>query len=218
MKVLLLADHCNPTFSSTPYFGYQIVRAIAKRSEATLVTQVRNRGSLNKEDIGATELSFVDSEYAARPIWRLGSWLKGDPNKAMTLGVALSYPSSLAFDWEVWKKFGARIKSGEFDVIHRVTPLSPTTPCPLVNWSPVPVVIGPVNGGLKWPKAFGAELAREREWLTYLRGFHKWLPYYTSTYEKAAAILADSPTRSTICRTRRTRRFLTARMSGTRTI
>ncbi len=133
MSVLLLADHCNPTFSSTPYFGYQIVRAIAKRSEATLVTQVRNRGFLNKEDIGATELSFVDSEYAARPIWRLGSWLKGDPNKAMTLGVALSYPSSLAFDWEVWKKFGARIKSGEFDVIHRVTPLSPTTPCP--SWS-----------------------------------------------------------------------------------
>ena len=42
----------------------------------------------------------------------------------------------------------------------------------------------------KWPKNFGAEFAREREWLTYLRQFHKWLPYYNSTYQKSAAILA----------------------------
>lgn len=191
MKILLLADHCNPTFASTPYFGYQIVRAIAKKVDhATLVTQVRNRGALTKEDLGVAELTFVDSEYIARPIWRVAGWLQGDANKAMTVGVALNYPSSLAFDWEVWKQYGSRLKSGEFDVVHRVTPLSPTTPCPLAKWSPVPVVIGPVNGGLRWPKGFGAELAREKEWLTYLRRLHKWLPYYNSTYQDAAAILA----------------------------
>jgi glycosyltransferase involved in cell wall biosynthesis len=191
MKVLLLADHCNPTFSSTPYFGYQIVRAIARKiQDATLVTQVRNRAALTKEALGVSELTFVDSEYIARPIWRLASWLQGDPNKAMTVNVALNYPSALAFEWEVWKRYGARLKNGEFDIVHRVTPLSPTVPSLLAKWSPVPVVIGPVNGGLRWPKNFGAELAREREWLTYLRGLHKWLPYYNSTYQKAAAILA----------------------------
>jgi glycosyltransferase involved in cell wall biosynthesis len=194
MKVLLLADHCNPTFASTPYFGYQIVRSIARKvDQTTLVTQVRNRGSLTRKDLGVAELTFVDSEYIARPIWRLASWLQGDPNKAMTVSVALNYPSSLAFDWEVWKQYGARLKSGEFDVVHRVTPLSPTTPCPLAKWSPVPVVIGPINGGLRWPKGFSAELAREREWLTYLRRLHKWMPYYNSTYQKAAAILAGFP-------------------------
>ena len=191
MRVLLLADHCNPTFASTPYFGYQIVRAIARKvDQATLVTQVRNQGSMTKKDLGVAELTFVDSEYIARPIWRLASWLQGDPNKAMTVGVALNYPSCLAFDWEVWKQYGTRLKRGEFDVVHRVTPLSPTTASPMARWSPVPFVIGPVNGGLRWPKNFGAEFAREREWLTYLRGLHKWLPYYNSTYRNSAAILA----------------------------
>jgi glycosyltransferase involved in cell wall biosynthesis len=191
MKVLLLADHCNPTFASTPYFGYQIVRAIARKVDrATLVTQVRNQEHLTKNDLGVAELTFIDSEYIARPFWRFASLIQGDPNKAMTVGVALNYPSAIAFEWEVWKQYGARLKRGEFDVVHRVTPLSPTTPSPLARWSPVPVVIGPVNGGLRWPINFGAEFAREREWLTYLRGLHKWLPYYSSTYQKSAAILA----------------------------
>ena len=100
MKVLLLADHCNPTLASTLYFGYQIVRAIARKvNSATLVTQVRNEGFLSKNDLGIDELAFVDSEYVARPVWRLASWLQGDPNKAMTVSVALNYPSAIAFDW-----------------------------------------------------------------------------------------------------------------------
>ena len=191
MRVLLLADHCNPTFSSTPYFGYQIVRAIARKvDQATLVTQVRNQGSISERDLGVAELTFVDTEYISVPICRLAGWLQGGRNKAMTVGTALNYPASLAFDWEVWKQYGSRLKRGEFDVVHRVTPLSPTTPSPLARWSPVPFVIGPVNGGLRWPINFGTELAREREWLTYLREIHKWLPFYDSTYRKSAAILA----------------------------
>lgn len=39
MRILFLADHCNPTLASTPYFGYQIIRAIARKVEfAALVT------------------------------------------------------------------------------------------------------------------------------------------------------------------------------------
>jgi glycosyltransferase involved in cell wall biosynthesis len=191
MRVLLLADHCNPTFPSTPYFGYQIIKAIAKKvSRATLVTQVRNRPGIDEKDLNVAELVFVDTEYIARPLWRLASILKGGSNKAMTIGTAMNYPSALAFDWEVWKQYRNRLKAGEFDVVHRVTPLSPTTASPMARWCPVPFVIGPVNGGLRWPKAFSAELAREREWLTYVRGLHKWLPYYGSTYRKSAAILA----------------------------
>jgi glycosyltransferase involved in cell wall biosynthesis len=194
MRVLLLADHCNPTWPSTPYFGYKIVRAIARKVDhAALVTQVRNQKGLAQNDLEVQELTYLDTEYIARPLSRFSGWLRGDPNKAMTLGAALSYPAAFAFDWEVWKRYGSRLKKGEFDIVHRVTPLSPTTPCPLTKWSPVPVVIGPVNGALRWPKNFSAELAREREWLTYARGLHKWLPYYDSTYRKSAAILAGFP-------------------------
>jgi glycosyltransferase involved in cell wall biosynthesis len=191
MRVLLLADACNPKMASTPYFGYQIVRAIARQVDhVTLATQVRNRGVYSASDIGVAELEHIDSEYVATKAGRLAGWLKGDQNKAMTIGAALGYPSNLAFEYEVWKTFGARLKRGEFDLVHRVTPLSPTTASPLASKLPVPFVVGPINGGLRWPKNFGAELNREREYLTFVRNLHKFLPYYRSTYKKAAAVLA----------------------------
>jgi glycosyltransferase involved in cell wall biosynthesis len=191
MRVLLLADHCNPKMASTPYFGYQIARAISRRVEyVALATQVRNRGAYTAEEAGVSEIEYIDSEYVAKPIHRLASWIKGDPNKAMTVGVALSYPSNIAFEREVWKVFGPRLERGEFDVVHRVTPLSPTTASPMAKWSPVPFVVGPVNGGLRWPKEFAAEMSREREHLTRVRSLYKILPYYRSTYTKAGAVLA----------------------------
>src|SRR5262249_42283332 len=61
---------------------------------------------------------------------------------------------------------------------------------PMASWSPVPFVLGPLNGGLKWPAAFRNELAREGEWLTYLRSAYRILPYRRATYRKSAAILA----------------------------
>jgi glycosyltransferase involved in cell wall biosynthesis len=63
----------------------------------------------------------------------------------------------------------------------------------MARWSPVPFVLGPLNGGLKWPPAFRQELAREREWLTYVRDAYRHLPYNASTYRRAAAILAGFP-------------------------
>jgi len=60
----------------------------------------------------------------------------------------------------------------------------------MAAWSPVPFVLGPLNGGLKWPAAFRQELAREREWLTYVRDLYRMLPYQRSTYRRSAALLA----------------------------
>jgi glycosyltransferase involved in cell wall biosynthesis len=191
MRVLVLADSCNPKMTSTAFFGYQIVRALAgKVEQITLATHVRNQGSFTERDIGVDELVFLDNEYVAIPLHRLAARLKGHKEKAMTLSVAMQYPSNLAFEWEAWKRFGARLHRGEFDLVHRVTPLSPTLASPMAKWSPVPFVLGPINGGLRWPAGFQGELRREREWLTYVRGIHKILPYYHSTYQKSAAILA----------------------------
>jgi glycosyltransferase involved in cell wall biosynthesis len=60
----------------------------------------------------------------------------------------------------------------------------------MAQWSPVPFLLGPINGGLPWPKHFTTELSREREWLSYFRKGYKFLPYYRSTYARSAGILA----------------------------
>lgn len=191
MRVLLLSEQCNPDMASTPYFAYKIVSSLARRvDEAVLVTQVRNREVLTRIGAGGADVEFIDTEHIAAPLNKLSKAIRGGRNKGMTLNVASMYPAYLAFERGVWKKFGGRLRAGEFDVVHRVTPLSPTLPSPIARRCPVPFVIGPVNGGLRWPKTFASELRREREWMTHLRQLHHFMPYYSSTYKHAAGILA----------------------------
>jgi glycosyltransferase involved in cell wall biosynthesis len=190
MRVLLLADDCNPQWASLPSVGYNATRAIAELVEAVVVTQVRNRQNLESAGLGKAQVRYVDSEYIARPMHKLAVLLRRGNDVGWNTAVALAYPSYLAFEWEAWKATRDELHSGAFDIVHRITPMSPTLPSPFAKWSPVPFVIGPLNGGLRWPQSFRHELAREREWLAVIRDVHRVLPYRKSTFSKAAAVLA----------------------------
>jgi len=190
MRIMILADDCNPNWPSLPIVAYKAARAIAEAAEVVVITHVRNRENIQKAGFGKAQVRYVDSEYIARPMFKFARLLRGGTDSAWTTAVAMSYPSYLAFEWEVWKAFGSELRAGAFDIVHRLTPMSPTLPSPMAAWSPIPFVLGPLNGGLKWPRAFGEELAREREWLSYIRAAYRALPYQKSTYRRSAAILA----------------------------
>mgnify|MGYP001949422946 CR=1 FL=1 len=96
----------------------------------------------------------------------------------------------LYFEYLVWKKFKQKLHHGDYDIVHRLSPMSPTTPSFLAKRCPIPFILGPILGGLKWPKQFRAEMHREGEWLNYFRPAHRWLPFYQSTYQNSDAILA----------------------------
>ena len=46
LRVLLLADDCNPEWPSLPVVGYKAARAIADYADVTVATHVRNRPQL----------------------------------------------------------------------------------------------------------------------------------------------------------------------------
>ena len=191
MRILLLAKDCNPQWPSLPGVGFKAARAIADHAEVVVATYQINRAAIEAEGFGDAEPAYIDNEYVAAPMYRLGKLLRGGRSVGWTTNVAMAYLPYIAFERQVWRRFGPDLKAGRFDIVHRITPMSPTLPSPMAKWSPVPFVIGPLNGGLKWPPGFSAELRREREWLTYLRSTYRLLPFSRRTFERSAAILAS---------------------------
>ena len=189
-RVLLLADDCNPEWPSLPVVGYKAARAIADYADVTVATHVRNRPQLDRHGFGRAKVEYIDNEYVARGMYKLNTWLRGGNQVGWTTHIAMNYPSYLSFEWEVWRRFRKQLERREFDIVHRLTPMSPTLPSPLASVCPVPFVIGPLNGGLAWPKEYAPERAREKEWLVKLREAHRLLPFYQSTYAKSAVILS----------------------------
>jgi glycosyltransferase involved in cell wall biosynthesis len=190
MRVLILADACNPDWPSLPIFGYKFACAIANHTDAVVVTQIRNKPNIDRDGMGKAEVVYVDTENIAAPIYKLATVLRGGEKVSWSLQMAMNYPSYLAFERAAWKHFQPDLQNGRFDLVHRITPVSPTLPSPMAKWSPVPFLFGPINGNLPWPKYFMSELNREREWVNYLRNAYKLMPYYRSTYARSAGILA----------------------------
>lgn len=190
IRVLILADDCNPEWPSLPVVGFNTCRAIGDVADTTVVTQVRNRPNIEKVGMGRAKVVYVDNEYVAAPVHRLAIWLRGGDKVAWTTNVAMTYPSYIAFEREVWRRFRRELRDGQFDIVHRLTPMSPTLPSPMAAWSPVPFVLGPLNGGLPWPSQYLGEQKRERERLSNVRSAHRVLPYYRSTYARSTVLAA----------------------------
>src|SRR5919198_474038 len=195
IRALLIAEACNPTWTSVPLVGYNLARALAARPDlrVTLVTHIRNRDGINTSDLPRlAEVVYIDNEFVAGPVYRLARLIRGGDQLGWTIDTAMAWPSYVVFEHLVRAKLGRRLRRGEFDLIHRVTPLSPTAVSPLAGKTDVPMIAGPLNGGLRWPKEFPELVRREREWLVPLRTAYKLLPYHRSTYRHLAAVITAS--------------------------
>lgn len=190
-RVLLLADDFNPDWPSLPVVGFKYARALAECCAVTVATHVRNRDNVEKAR-GDLRVVYVDNEWIAAPMHRLSVALRGGTEVAWSTSMIMNYLPYLAFERAVWQRFRADLRAGAFDVVHRITPMTPTLPSPIARHAHrlgLPFVLGPLNGALDWPAAFRAEQSRERERLRPLRTLARHLPFSRATYAKSAAVL-----------------------------
>ena len=195
-RTLLIAEAANPDWVSVPLVGWSLATAIARITPAHIVTQARNRNAILQAGlIEGRDFTVIDSEAVARPLWRAGNFLTGKTGVDLTTFTAIAAFAYYYFESLVWKHFAGAILRRDFDVIHRITPLSPTIPSILAKRcrrAGVPFVIGPLNGGVPWPKGFDSARRKEREWLSYVRSAYKFMPAYKSMLESAAALIIGS--------------------------
>jgi glycosyltransferase involved in cell wall biosynthesis len=194
LRILVLAPDAHPDSISTPLVGYAHSEALARCHTVTLL--VRSGG--NEEAVRRVAAPFHSVVGIRVPgfdelfAWSMRRIFKYDyGSHALT---AFTYPFTLAFEWCAWRRVRAQVLAGEFDVVLRLLPVTSVLPCLfpfLLRKGPIPCVIGPINGGLPWPKGF-SQAEKQKEWITGLRKLYRVMPFARSTFRDAAAILAGS--------------------------
>lgn len=196
LRVLMIAEAANPEWVSVPLVGWSLAKALSSMVDGHVVTQVRNREAILRAGWAEGEnFTVIDSEAVARPMWKAANVLRMGKGKGWTMTTAINAITYPYFERLVWHRFGADIQQGAYDIVHRITPLSPTTNSSLAakcKKAGVPFVLGPLNGGVPWPAGFDSERRREKEYLSYVRGAYKMLPGRQSMLKATAAILTGS--------------------------
>jgi glycosyltransferase involved in cell wall biosynthesis len=191
----LLAEACNPAWPGEPLIGYNMASALAARDdlELTIVTQVRNKAALAGDRLATrAKLLFVESEFIAKPLFHLARLLQRSTSVTWTVSTALAWPSYIVFEWMVYRQLRDQLKQRAWDLVHRLTPISPGMAGPFAGRSDIPMLLGPLNGGLPWPAEHADRQADEGERFATWRKLHARLPYYRSTLTKAAGVIAGS--------------------------
>ncbi|HET8706561.1 MAG TPA: hypothetical protein VFM46_09695, partial [Pseudomonadales bacterium] len=195
-KVLVIAEAANPEWPSVPLVGWSHYEALSKVADVHLVTQVRNRDALLRAGLKEGEdFTAIDTEKLAAPLYKFAALLRGGTDKGWTIDTAIAAISYYYFEHLVWKTFFANRSQCDFNIVHRITPLSPTTPSIIakkLHAISIPFVVGPLNGGVPWPKEFQTAQHKEKEWLSYIRDAYKLMPGFRDTREYAKAILIGS--------------------------
>ena len=193
LRILVLAPDANPDGVCGPLIGYLQAQALARIHKVTLVirssseTALRGmEGAIHSVDV--IRLPLLDRIHA----WCIDRIFRN--NYYNQLLQAFTFWFSVAFECQAWRRMRARIKRGEFDVVLRLLPVSTVRPSPFAFFlrkGAVPFVIGPVNGGLPWPRGF-RQAKMQHGWIAGLRPVYRFLPFARSTYRRAAAIIAGS--------------------------
>lgn len=193
LRILLLASFCDPDAVSMPYVAFCHAAALAEVHDISLVVRSPVEANVRRakgpfRSIEVVQMPRFEHFYA----WSFRAIFRNDfSSQALT---AFSYPISVAFEYYAWRQLRNRIYRGEFDIALRLLPVTAVLPSPFAFFlrkGPIPLVIGPINGGLPFVRGF-SQSQGQKEWISGLRKIYRCLPFARSTYRNAAAVLAAS--------------------------
>jgi glycosyltransferase involved in cell wall biosynthesis len=149
-RVALVAENASLKFGGESNLAYHYFKLLRRRGvDAYLVVHERNADELRellRDDFDRVRMA-ADTRLA-RFLW---SALPSMPDqvRAQTLSPVVG----LQTQWLQRKIIAELIQQGRIDLIHQVAPVSPKMPS-LLHGMGVPLVVGPMSGGMDYPPAF----------------------------------------------------------------
>ncbi len=185
LRVALVAHHANPEWGSEPLIGWQWAQFLDPLVDLILITHVRNRPAIGRARPLEGALHTIDTEQLAARVNRINDRFL--PKSAVLNRSFLEALSLRAFDREATRIIAALHATKAIDIIHRVSPISVRATTRLGSLG-IPLVLGPLNGGLTTAPGFPAIAATERAWLQRLRGLSGLTDWRHETFRWARSL------------------------------
>lgn len=150
LRVLIIAEHASLNFGGEAALPLHYFRVLRKRGiEAWLIVHERTKVELQSrfsEEID--RIYFISDTVWHRLLFKIARLL---PHRIsfFTFGFLLRLLTQI-LQRDLAKQI---VKDKKIDIIHQPIPVSPKDPSMLFDLG-VPVIIGPMNGGMNYPPAF----------------------------------------------------------------
>jgi glycosyltransferase involved in cell wall biosynthesis len=150
LKVLIVSEHASAKFGGEAILPlHYFLQLSAKNIPTWLLVHERTRSEL---DAAIPQLKnnivYIKDTYIHVFLWKLGQYL---PNRVASFSTGLI---SRLYSQILQRRMIKRLISlHAVNIIHQPTPVSPKEPSSLFGFG-IPVVIGPMNGGMNFPPFF----------------------------------------------------------------
>ena len=152
VRVAIASVNCSMAMggeAAIPFNYYRLLRA--QGVDAHLLAHARNADELMRAfGHEPDRVHLVPDSWPHRWLWRIGRKLPAEVARCTT-GLA----SRLLTQWQQRPILRRLVREGKVNVILQPMPVSPAEPS-LINKCGAPVIIGPMNGDIGYPRAFRA--------------------------------------------------------------
>ena len=195
LRVLITCEHASALFGGEAILPLHYFRVLRNRGiDVWLVTHARTRSELSKLFPEERRIHYVEDSALHRLMWRIGSKLP-----AQIAYMTTGFVSRLSAQLTQRALVRGLVASEGINVIHQPMPVSPKEPSTMFGFG-VPVVIGPMNGGMDYPPQFRRNRgALERAMLAIGRQSASALNWVMPGKRRAAVLLvANARTRAAL--------------------
>lgn len=160
LRVAIVAEHASAKFGGEAALPLHYFRVLRQRNvDVWLVVHARTRSELTALFPDERRIHYVEDSWFHLLMWRIGHWI---PHRIDNFTAA--FAMRLATQWAQRRIVSRLIADEGVNLVHQPMPVSPREPTMMVGFD-VPVVIGPMNGGINFPPAFRTYQGRLITWL-----------------------------------------------------